>query len=54
MAVDEVLLLLVMTWFGVHIGFPRESQVSRFAGVLLAVTFLELVVWFAATKGYGP
>jgi hypothetical protein len=52
--VDEVLTVLVMTWFGVHIGFPRQSQPSRFAGVLLAATFVELVVWFAMTTGAKP
>jgi hypothetical protein len=50
-AVDEVLLLLTVTWFGVHIGFPRESQISRFAGVLLATTFLQLIVWYAIGTG---
>ena len=54
MRADGVLLLLVITWFGVHVSFPRGSQVSRFCGVLLAVTFLELVAWYAATVGYGP
>jgi hypothetical protein len=53
-AVDEALLVLVMTWFGVHIGFPRGSQPSRFAGVLLALTFVELVVWYATTTGAHP
>jgi hypothetical protein len=51
---DEVLLVLVMTWFGVHVGFPRGSQPSRFAGVLLAATFLELVAWYAVTTGAKP
>lgn len=54
MKADEVLLVLAMTWFGVHVGFPRGSQVSRFAGVLLAVTFVELVVWYATTTGARP
>ena len=54
MGVDEVLLVLTMTWFGVHIGFPRGSQVSRFGGVLLGLTFLELVVWYATTTGFEP
>ena len=54
MAADEVLLVLVFTWFGIHISFPRQSQFSRFAGVVLAVTFVELVAWYAVTIGYGP
>ena len=53
-AVDELLFLLVFTWFGIHVSFPRESQVSRFAGVLLATTFLEMVVWFATHEGALP
>jgi hypothetical protein len=53
-AADEVLLVLVFTWFGLHVSFPRRSQVSRFAGVVLAVTFIELVAWYAVTVGYGP
>jgi ABC-type transport system involved in cytochrome c biogenesis permease subunit len=53
-AVDEALLLLVFLWFGVHLGFPRSSQVSRFAGVVLAMTFLEMVVWFATHEGAVP
>jgi hypothetical protein len=52
--VDEVLLLLVFMWFGIHISFPRQSQVSLFAGVLLATTFLEMVVWFATHEGAVP
>ena len=51
---DGVLLVLVFTWFAVHVGFPRGSHVSRFAGVILAVTFLEMVVWFATHKGAHP
>jgi hypothetical protein len=51
---DELLLVLVMVWFGVHLGFPRGSQVSRFAGVLLGTTFLELVVWYATHEGAHP
>lgn len=54
MAVDEVLLILVFLWFGVHLAFPRCSHVSRFAGVVLAVTFLEMVVWFATHEGAVP
>jgi hypothetical protein len=53
-AVDEVLAVLVFMWFGVHISFPRGSQVSRFAGVVLATTFLEAVVWFATHAGAVP
>jgi hypothetical protein len=52
--VDEVLLLLVIIWFGVHVSFPRGSQVSRFSGVLLATTFLQLVAWFALHTGAKP
>jgi hypothetical protein len=52
--VDEVLLVLVFAWFGVHVSFPRGSQVSRFAGVVLAATFLEMVVWFATHEGAVP
>ena len=51
---DEVLLVLVFAWFGVHVSFPRGSQVSRFAGVILATTFLEMVVWFATHEGSHP
>ena len=54
MDVDEVLIVLVFAWFGVHIGFPRGSQVSRFAGVLLAATFLEMVAWYVAHTGGQP
>ncbi len=54
MAADEVLLVLVFTWFGIHISFPRGSQVSRFGGVLLTATFLELVAWWATTVGSHP
>lgn len=54
MGTDDVLLVLVVTWFGVHISFPRGSQVSRFAGVLLATTFVQLVVWFALHSGANP
>jgi type VI protein secretion system component VasF len=53
-AVDEVLLVLVFAWFGIHVSFPRGSQVSRFAGVVLALTFLEMVVWFATHEGAVP
>jgi hypothetical protein len=53
-AVDELLLVLVFLWFGLHIGSPRGSHVSRFAGVLLATTFLELIVWFATHEGALP
>ena len=52
--VDEVLLVLVFLWFGAHLAFPRTSQVSRFAGVILALTFLEMVVWFATHQGASP
>jgi len=52
--VDEVLFVLVFMWFGVHIGFPRGSHVSRLAGVLLATTFLEMVVWWATHEGAHP
>ena len=51
MVVESVLGVLVFAWFGVHIGLPRESQASRVAGVLLAVTFLQLVVYWAITRG---
>ena len=51
---DELLAVLVFTWFGIHVSFPRESQVSRFAGVILATTFLEMVVWFATHEGAHP
>ena len=46
--------MFVFAWFGVHISFPRGSNVSRFAGVLLATTFLEMVVWFATHEGAHP
>ena len=46
--------MLVFMWFGVHISFPRQSQVSRFAGVLLATTFVEVLVWFATHEGALP
>jgi hypothetical protein len=46
--------VLVCVWFGVHVSFPRGSQVSRFAGVLLASTFLEAVLWFATHEGAHP
>ena len=52
--VDEVLWVLVFMWFGIHISFPRTSQVSRFAGVILAMTFLEAIVWFATHEGAVP
>lgn len=51
---DEVLLVLVLAWFAVHVSFPRGSHVSRFAGVILGVTFLEMVVWFATHEGALP
>ena len=51
MAVEGVLGLLVFAWFGVHIGFPRGSQPSRVAGVFLALTFLQLVAYYAITRG---
>ena len=51
---DELLLVLVFLWFGVHVSFPRGSQVSRFAGVILAATFLEMVVWYATHEGAHP
>ena len=44
-------MLLVFGWFGVHISFPRGSQTSRAGGVFLALTFLELVVYWAITTG---
>jgi hypothetical protein len=53
-AVDELLAVLVFLWFGVHVGFPRQSQVSRFAGVVLALTFIQLVVWLATHSGAVP
>ena len=46
--------MFVFLWFGAHIGFPRRSQVSRFAGVLLAVTFLEMVAWYVTHEGAHP
>ena len=46
--------MLVFLWFGVHVSFPRGSQVSRFAGVILAMTFLEMVVWYATHEGAHP
>ena len=52
--VEEVTWVLVFMWFGVHISFPRQSQVSRFAGVLLATTFLEVIFWFATHEGALP
>jgi hypothetical protein len=52
--VEEVLWVLVFMWFGIHISFPRTSQVSRFAGVLLATTFVEVLVWFATHEGAVP
>ena len=52
--VEGVLWVLVFAWFGIHVSFPRQSQVSRFAGVLLATTFIEVVVWFATHDGAGP
>ena len=54
MAVDELLAVLLFMWFGVHIGFPRRSQISRYAGVVLAATFLEVVLWFATHSGAQP
>ena len=50
-AVESVLGVLVFAWFGVHIGFPRGSPPSRVAGVFLALTFLELVAYWAVTRG---
>src|SRR3954453_8153989 len=52
--VEEVLWVLVFVWFGIHISFPRTSQVSRFAGVVLGTTFLEVIVWFATHEGALP
>ena len=43
--------VLVFAWFGEHIGFPRNSQPSRVAGVFLALTVLQLVVFYAITRG---
>ena len=51
MAVESLLGVLVFAGFGVHIGLPRESQASRVAGVMLALAFLELVVYWAITRG---
>jgi hypothetical protein len=51
MGVEGLLSLLVFGWFGVHIGFPRGSSPSRVAGVLLALAFLQLVVYYAITRG---
>jgi hypothetical protein len=53
-AVDELLAVLLFMWFGVHIGFPRGSQISRYAGVVLATTFLEIILWFATHSGAQP
>jgi hypothetical protein len=53
-ALDEVLLVAVFLLFGTHLAFPRSSPVSRLAGVFLAVTFLEMVVWFATHEGALP
>jgi hypothetical protein len=46
-AVEGLLFLLVFAWFGLHIGSPDGSNLSRIAGALLALTFLELLVVFA-------
>ena len=46
-----MLVALTFAWFGVHIGFPRDSHPSRAARVLLALTFLQLVVYYAITRG---
>ena len=51
MGVESLLAVLTFGWFGVHIGFPRGSQPSRAGGVLLALTFLQLVVYWAITRG---
>jgi hypothetical protein len=50
-AVDSLLGVLVFAWFGVHIGFPRGSPPSRVGGVMLALAFLQLVVYWAITRG---
>ena len=49
--VEGTLALLIFAWFGLHVSFPRTSQVSRVAGVLLAATFLEFLVYFALHGG---
>jgi hypothetical protein len=36
---------LLYVCFAVHIGFPRETPISRLAGVVLGVTFVELVIY---------
>ncbi len=46
--------MFVFLWFGAHIGFPRGSQASRFAGVLLATTFLQMFLWYVTHKGAHP
>ena len=51
MAVEGLLGVLVFAWFGVHVGCPRGSQASRLGGVLLALTFLQLVAFYAITRG---
>jgi hypothetical protein len=53
-AFDEVLLIVVFLLFGLHIGSPRGSNLTHFAGIALAVTFLELVLWFATHEGALP
>jgi hypothetical protein len=50
-AVESLLGVLVFAWFGVHIGFPRGSPPSRIGGAFLALTFLQLVVYWAITRG---
>ena len=52
MAVWGLLTALVMIWFGVHVGFPRGSQPSRLAGVFLALSFFQLLL-YSAIQGNG-
>jgi hypothetical protein len=53
-ALDELLLVVVFLTFGVHLAFPRSSLLARFAGLFAAVSFLEMVVWFATHEGAVP
>ena len=46
--------MFVFLWSGAHIGFPRESQASRFAGVLLVMILLQMFLWYVTHKGARP
>ncbi len=48
--IGVTLSLFTYASFGVHVTSSRGSPAARISGVLLAITFLELVIFCAVTS----